>query len=82
MNIVEATKKADSNHAIRRKSWTNKSMMLVPTDSTFLTSIILNKDVINVRWEPSKEDLITDDWEVCINPLGILDPLKLGHSCE
>ena len=50
MNIVEATKKADSTHAIRRKSWVSNSMMLIPTDSTFLTSIVFRKDVINVRW--------------------------------
>ncbi|WP_323058353.1 Thoeris anti-defense Tad2 family protein [Limosilactobacillus reuteri] len=66
MNIVEATKKADSNHAIRRKSWVSQSMMLIPTDTTFLTSIIFNKDVVNVRWEPSKEDLIADDWDVVL----------------
>lgn len=68
MNIVEATKKADNLHAIRRKSWVSGSLMLVPTDSTFLTAIIVHRDVVNVRWEPSRSDLIADDWETCFNP--------------
>ena len=80
MNIVEATKKADSAHAIRRKSWVSNSMMLIPTDSTFLTSIVFRQDVINVRWEPSKSDLLANDWEICFNPLGTSDPLQSVHS--
>ncbi|MBB1109442.1 MULTISPECIES: Thoeris anti-defense Tad2 family protein [Lactobacillaceae] len=79
MNIVEAIKKADNAHAIRRKSWVSDSLMLVPTDSTFLTAILFNKAVINVRWEPSKSDLLADDWETCFNPLGTSDPLKSVH---
>lgn len=77
MNIAEATKKADNIHAIRRKSWPSESIMLVPTDSTFLTAIIFNRDVVNVRWEPSRSDLIADDWETCLNPDSNVDPLKL-----
>ena len=79
MNIVEATKKADNDHAIRRRAWVSNSMMLIPTDSTFLTSIVFRKDVINVRWEPSKSDLLANDWEICFNPLGTSDPLQSVH---
>ena len=81
MNIVEATKKADSKHAIRRKSWVSNSLVLVPTNSTFLTAMIF-QSVINVRWEPSKEDLIADDWEICLNPLGNYDPLESNHLVD
>lgn len=80
MNIVEATKKADNEHAIRRKSWPSESIMLIPTDSTFLTAIIFNRDVVNVRWEPSRSDLTANDWETCLNPEGNFDPLKLAHQ--
>lgn len=77
MDIVEATKKADSKHAIRRKSWMT-TMRLVPSDSTFLTSVFVNDAVCNVRWEPSREDLISDDWEVIPISLEKIDPLKLA----
>lgn len=77
MNIVEATKKTDSEHAIRRKSW-RSTMRLVPTDSTFLTSVFANDSICNVRWEPSRDDLITEDWEVILISLEKIDPLKLA----
>lgn len=77
LNIVEATKKADSEHAIRRKNW-RTTMRLVPTDSTFLTSVFANDSICNVRWEPSKDDLIAEDWEIIPISLENIDPLKLA----
>ena len=77
MNIVEAIKKADSKHAIQRKGW-QSTMRLVPTNSTFLTSIFANDSICNVRWEPSKDDLIADDWEIIPVSLEEIDPLELA----
>ena len=77
MNIVEAIKKADSKHAIQRKGW-QSTMRLVPTNSTFLTSMFANDSICNVRWEPSKDDLIADDWEIIPVSLEEIDPLKLA----
>ncbi len=77
MNIVEATKKADSEHAIRRKSW-GSTLRLVPTDTTYLTSMYANDSICGVRWEPSKDDLIAEDWETIPIPLEKIDPLKLA----
>lgn len=58
MNIAEAVRKGEG---IRRASWP-KDWCVKPTNSE-LCCTFFSKEESAPRWEPTKEDLIANDWE-------------------
>ncbi len=58
MNIAEAARKSET---IRRASWPH-DWCVEPTSSE-LGCAFFSKKELAPRWEPTKEDLISDDWE-------------------
>lgn len=69
MSIKKACKKAHKEgKAISRRSWGKYGMRLIPTNSWNCVIIISgsNNKPISSRWNPKLEDLIADDWYVCI----------------
>lgn len=69
MSIKKACKKAHKEgKAISRRSWGKYGMRLIPTNSWNCVIIISgsNNKPISSRWNPYLDDLIADDWYVCI----------------
>ena len=62
MYIQEAIVAADNN-PVTRKSW-NGSLKVYPTNFDLGCLLVAPSMKPGARWQPHKEDLIANDWEV------------------
>lgn len=84
MKITKVVEKANANQGIRRKQWSN--IYIIPTNTFNCCELYVNERFRSSRWNPKKEDLIADDWEIVeeIHPSGRIlpktfDPAQLVH---
>lgn len=65
MNIQDAILQAkEKGRGITRTSWGTRTPMIIPTNTTARLIWIDFKDNSKLRWQPSADDLIADDWIV------------------
>ncbi|MBK0347850.1 DUF2829 domain-containing protein [Aerococcaceae bacterium zg-ZJ1578] len=62
MNIIEAIQAAN-NSPIARKAW-HRDFAIIPTDDIELCICVDKSNKTVPRWNPSRKDLVADDWEV------------------
>lgn len=62
MKITEAIEKANTKQGVRRKGWGDVS--IIPTDTDQCCLIFAEDKLLSGRWNPKKEDLIANDWEL------------------
>lgn len=66
MNIQDAIKEADKQgKGIAREEWGLRPESIFPTNTIQCCILVSFKgDSIKPRWNPSKDDLVADDWIV------------------
>ncbi|MHC5249809.1 Thoeris anti-defense Tad2 family protein [Enterococcus sp. LJL90] len=67
MGIKEAIEKAQNEQkAIRKKSWCQKGLAVIPTNSEALGMFLITENgKKGIRyWNPSADDLTSVDWEL------------------
>ena len=62
MDIVKAVRN-DTGKGVRRLSWP-KDWCIKPTNNE-LCCAIFSKNKSAPRWEPTKDDITANDWEIC-----------------
>lgn len=63
MTIIEAINSLKEDQAINRKAYPN-TWRFVPTDTSDCVRWYDESGLVASRWNPNKEDLVTDDWYV------------------
>lgn len=68
MNIQQATRGASLNMQLgmRRKFWRKDKLVLKPTNTQNCIEMYREGKILSSRWNPNAEDLIANDWEVCV----------------